>query len=486
MNAATTLTLCCLLASSLLLGGCMVGPDYARPETAAQTDSGFFNARKNDQEPNALPTVDRWWETFADQTTTALVEKALESNLDIQAAAARALQAQAALNETAGLLWPDVSYELSRDRSKRSFNFGGLGGGGRFSVMTTTWTQQISVSYILDFFGRLRRLKRAAWAEMLAAEANQDALTNTIIAGVITSRVQIATLQRRLDIERANTQSRRKTLDIVERRYAQGLVGPVDVRLARENLAAAQAVIPTIELSLATAHHALDVLLARRPGSSEHLVRTLPDLPNLEPIPIGLPVSLLDRRPDIRAAEMSLRAANERIGVSVAQFFPDLTLAAGWGRSGDTWEDLWIDETEIYSALMRLGQPIFKGGQLRAQLEASKARYSEAAALYSTAVLNALREVEDALISEDLFQRQLQYVEVRLTEALAAEQLSRERYQRGVERILTVLESERRRRIAENELILLKRLIWTNRVNLHLALGGDWSSQPENEEQGGS
>jgi multidrug efflux system outer membrane protein len=460
----------------------MVGPDYARPETAAQTDSGYFNAGTNDQDPNALPTVDTWWETFADETTTTLVQQALGSNLDLQVAAARVLQAQAALSETAGLLWPDVSYELSRDRSKRSFNFGGLGGGGRFSTISTTWTQQISVSYVLDFFGRLRRLERAAWADMLAAEANQDALTNSIIAGVISARVQIATLQQRLTIERATIESRQRTLEIVERRYRQGLVGPVDVRLARENLAAAQVIEPTIELSLATARHALDVLLARRPGSSDDLPQTMPDLPSLEPITIGLPVSLLDRRPDVRAAEMTLTAANERIGVSVAQFFPDLTLAAGWGRSADTWEDLWIDETEIYSALMRLGQPIFKGGQLRAQLEAAKARYSEAAALYSATVLTALKEVEDALLAEGLLQRQLNYVEIRLNEALAAEQLSRARYQRGVERILTVLESERRRRIAENELILLKRLIWTNRVNLHLALGGDWGSHLENDQ----
>ena len=472
---------CCLPTFGLLLSGCMLGPDYARPETAAETDSGYSNAGTHDQDPNALAPIDGWWEAFADETTTMLVREALEKNLDLQAAAARVLQAQAALDETAGLLWPDVSYDLSRDRSKRSFNFGGIGGGERFSVMTTTWTQQISVTYVVDFFGRLRRLKRAAWADMLAAEANEDALTNSIIAAAISARVEIASLQRRLAIQRATIESRQRTLEIVERRYCQGLVGPVDVRLARENLAAARAIEPTFELSLATAHHALEVLLARRPGSSDDLPQTLPDLPNLEPVTIGLPVSLLDRRPDVRAAEMALTAANELVGVSIAQLFPDVTLAAGWGTTGDAWQDIWTDESEIYSFLMRLGQPIFKGGQLKAQVEAAKARYAEAAAVYSATVLTALKEVEDALITESLFQRQLRYVEIRLNEALAAEQLSNERYQRGVERILTVLESARRRRIAEEQMILLKGLIWINRVNLHLALGGDWSSQLETE-----
>lgn len=464
-----------------MLAGCMVGPKYARPETAADVNSGFYHARTHSQEVNDLNDVDRWWQRFGDTTTADLVRLALENNNDLKAAAARVLQAQAAFEENAGRLWPDVSYNLSRDRSKRSFNFGGLGGGGRFSVMTTTWTHQISVSYVLDFFGRLRHLERAAWAEMLAAGANDQALANATIAAVIKARIDIATLQRRLDLERGNAESRRKTLDIVERRYAQGIAGPVDVRLARENLAASDAVIPSIELSLATAHHALDVLVARRPGAAHYLQKSLPDLPDLRPVPIGLPVALLDRRPDIRAAEMTLRAANERVGVSVAQLLPDLTLTAGWGRSGDRWSDLWKDETEIYSALINLTQPIFRGGQLRAQVKAAKARYEEAAALYAGTVLTALREVEDALVSEQMLNDQLKYVQIRVQEAAAAEQLSRERYQRGVESILTVLESERRRRLAENELILLKGLLWNNRVNTHLALGGDWTSENQTE-----
>jgi NodT family efflux transporter outer membrane factor (OMF) lipoprotein len=460
----------------------MVGPKYSRPETPADTNSGYYRAGAHSQDVNDFNDVDEWWKRFADQATADLVRLALENNNDLKAAAARVLQAQAAFEENAGRLWPDVSYNLGRDRSKRSFNFGGLGGGGRFSVMTTTWTNQISVSYVLDFFGRLRRLERAAWAEMLAAAANDQALTNSIIAAVIKARIDIATLQRRLDIERGNAESRRNTLDIVERRYAQGIASPVDVRLARENLAASEAVIPNIELSLATAHHALDALIARRPGSSEYLPESLPDLPDLQPVPIGLPVALLDRRPDIRAAEMTLRAANERIGVSVAQLLPDVTLTAGWGTSGDRWSDLWKDETEIYSALVSLTQPIFKAGQLRAQVRAAKARYEEAAALYAGTVLTALREVEDALVTEKMLNDQLRYVRVRVREARAAEELSRERYQRGVESILTVLESERRSRLAENELILLRGLLWNNRVNTHLSLGGDWAPDKEIEQ----
>jgi len=466
----------------------MVGPDYSRPETAADTSAGYFHAGTHNEDVNDFADVDRWWERFGDPATALLVREALENNYSLKAAAARVLQAQASLAETRGRRLPDVSYNLGRDRSKRSFNFGGLGGGGRFSVMSTTWSQDISVTYILDLFGKLRRSERAAWAEMLTAQANGQALINSIIATVINARVNIATIGRRLAIARANTESRQRTLEIVERRYGQGLVGPVDVRLARENLAAAKALEPVIELSLITARHALDVLLAHRPGSSDELPQTLADLPDLGPVPVGLPAFLLDRRPDVRAAEFSLRAANERIGVSIARLYPDLTLTGNYGFSADTVEDIFQqDETEMYAAIFRLAQPIFKGGQFRAQIDAAEARYAELAANYAGTVLTALREVEDALVTEQMLQTQLKHARVRFREAGAAESLSRQRYQRGVEGILAVLESERRRRMSEEELTVLKGRLWTTRVNLFLALGGDWDYNEQrisNTEQG--
>ena len=464
---------------SIAASGCMVGPDYSRPATVADTSAGYFRAGKHSQDVNALAYIDRWWERFGDPATTLLVHQALANNYDLKAAAARVLQAEATLAENAGRRWPELSYNFGRDRSKRSFNFDGA----RFSSLTTTFSQDISVAYILDFFGKLKRAERAAWADMLAEQSNEQTLINSMIATVIKSRVDIATIQRRLAIARANTESWRKTLEIVERRYSRGLVGPVDVRLARENLAASKAIEPDIELSLITAHHALDVLLARRPGSSQKLPETLADLPDLEPVPIGLPASLLDRRPDVKAAELALMASNERIGVSIAQLYPDLTLTGNVGRSADRWRDIWIQETEIYSAVFRLAQPIFKGGGLRAQVNAAKARRAELAADYAGTVLTALKEVEDALASEQLLQTQLGYVKLRLTEASAAEDLSRDRYQRGVEKILTVLESERRRSITEDELAVLKGQIWTTRVNLFLALGGDWSYEKRTEEK---
>ncbi|MEK7994491.1 MAG: efflux transporter outer membrane subunit, partial [Planctomycetota bacterium] len=460
--------------------GCTVGPKYSRPETAAQTTGSYQRAGTHEQQTSDFNDIDRWWERFGDPPTVLLVREALAKNYDLKAAAARVLQAQAAMAEAHGRRLPDVSYSLGRDRSKRSFNLGSTPfGSGRFIVMSTTWTQDISVAYMLDLFGKLKHAERAAWAQLLAAGATEQALTNSLIAGVVGARINIATIQRQLVIAKANTENQRKTLEIVERRYQQGLVGPVDIRLAREDLAALQGVEPVIELSLIKARHAMDVLLARPPGSGEDLPQTLTDLPDLAPVPIGVPASLLDRRPDVRAAELALRSANEMIGVSIAQMYPDLTLSASYGASADTWEDIWKRYSETYSLLTGLAQPIFKGGQIRAQIDAAKARYEELAADYAGTVLTAMREVEDALAGEQMLQRQLEHAQRRLGEAKAAEELSRQRYQEGIAGILTVLESERRRRMAEEDLIVLKGQIWTTRVNLYLALGGDWNKQEE-------
>jgi multidrug efflux system outer membrane protein len=167
----------------------------------------------------------------------------------------------------------------------------------------------------------------------------------------------------------------------------------------------------------------------------------------------------------------------------MAQLYPDLMLTGTYGTTSDRWEDLWDRNFEVYSALTALSAPIWKGGQLRAQIRAAEARYAELAANYAGTVLQAMQEVEDALVGERFLQAQFEHAQLQLAEYEQAEQLSRRRYDAGVESLLTVLESERRRRIAEEQLTLLKGQIWTTRVNLHLALGGNWADSESAQEQ---
>ncbi|UCD48547.1 MAG: efflux transporter outer membrane subunit [Phycisphaerales bacterium] len=475
------------LGAGLLISGCMIGPGYERPETVAEMAPRFVHSESRALDVDEVIERDRWWERFGDPVTADLVREALENNYDLQAMAARVLQAQASLAEARGRLWPEVSYDLTRTRGKTYIDLGdfgemaGGGGGGGFSFITTTWSQNVSISYLVDFWGKLRRARRGAWADMLVAEASRQALVNSVVATVIQARVDIATAQRRLAIARANTESRQRTYDITERRYRGGLVGPVEVRLARANLEQARAQEPGVELTLAMTRSALDVLLGRRPGASENLPETLPDLPDLTPIPVGVPAALLDRRPDVKAAEFSLWAANERVGASLAQLYPDLTLTGSYGASSSEWENIWNREFEVYSAITNLAAPIWKGGQIRAQIRAAKARYEELASEYVGTVLKAMQEVEDALAGEKLLLVQVEHRKLQFEESEAAEELSRRRYERGVESLLTVLEAERNRRIAEEQLTILRSQIWATRISLHLALGGDWAGPTEEQ-----
>ena len=458
------------LAACMTNVGCTVGPEYLRPETAAEAGPGFLNTPPGWTDANDICANGPWWQCFGDQVTADLVVLALERNTDLKAAAAKVLEAEALLAQSHGVRFPDVSYAANRRRGKVSASsFGGSG-----SFFSTVYSQNLNVSYIVDFFGKLRRSEQAAVADLLATEADRQTLRHAIVSQVVRTRIQIGTQQRLLDVARADIKSRAETLRIVERRYNSGLVGPLDVYLARENLAAARSLEPAIVESIKLARHSLDVLIGQRPGSLAQLPDRLGALGEPKPIPVGVPAALLDRRPDVQAAELRLRAATERVGVSVAALFPDLTLTGSWGYQSNRFSMLTNPENEVYSAIIGLAAPIFKGGQLKAQVDAAKARATQAAENYAGVVLVALREAEDALVRQQTLKARIDHLRERLKEGLRAESLARQRYLRGVEKILIVLETERRRRIGENELILATGNLWTARVELFLALGGDW------------
>ena len=229
---------------------------------------------------------------------------------------------------------------------------------------------------------------------------------------------------------------------------------PLDVHLARENLADVTSLEPRIRQALILSQHSLDVQLGRVPASSDELPETLAELPDLSPV--------------------GLAAATERVGVNIAAMFPDLTFSGTWGTRADSFRGLGFTEAEVYSLVMQLMTPVFAGGRLKAGVDAAKARTEQAAANYAQVILVAMREVEDSLVEQQLLTERLEQLKVRLVEATSAERLARSRYQRGLEKILIVIDTEQRRRLAENEIALTMGELYNARINLYLALGGDW------------
>ncbi|MCK4887676.1 MAG: efflux transporter outer membrane subunit [Planctomycetes bacterium] len=468
--------ICLIVLMSLSFVGCKVGPDYERPETAATLSSGYYNLDP-DSDANQAGDIDDWWVSFGDEATSRLVRRALANNYDLKSAAARVLAAQADLAESTGKKLPEITTSFSRTMRRSDTGAPGAGIPDTGITKSRTYEHKFTVSYVLDIFGKLKRGEQQSWDKLLSQEYNRQALVNSVIATVIKSRVTIATLVKQLEIARANSKSFADTLESVERRYEGGLVSPVDVYLARENLASAQSQEPSLELQVSKAYHSLDVLLGAAAGSSAKLPDTLAEIPDFKPVDVGLPAKLLDRRPDIKAGEYTLRAANENIGIRVAELYPDLTLTAslGWssGRSGN----IYTDPAWVYSTVFSAVQPIFKGGQLRARVDSAKARFEELVNDYASTILTAMKEVEDALVSEVKLRQQLEHSRYRFEQAKLAENLARGRYERGVNKILLLLETERRRSNAENRLAILKGQLWFSRIDLLLALGGNWSNE---------
>jgi len=460
------------LSSLVLASGCTLGPEPARPVTAADASDTYSHAKS--QETVEPPQISPWWQTFGDETTSQLVELALQNNTDLQAAAARVLEAEAGLRRARGARLPQVGVGASGATQKFSFVLPEI---GRRSIDSTTYSYNFNVSWQADLLGRLKRTQQASWASLLAQEATQEALVHTVVALVVRSRVLVATAERALAINQQITKSWESTTNTVERRYRAGLAGAVELHLARENLAAVRASEAVIAGQMEQARLALDVLVGRRPGSGDPLPDTLPELPSLEPVPLGLPASLLDRRPDLRQAEMQLAAATYGVGAAIANLYPDLSLTGSVGASADRINDLTLSDGLVYNAVANLVGPIFSGGQRRADVDAARARVEQATALYAGAVLTSLREVEDALVFGESTRLNWEFSDERVAEARAADRLAKQRYQRGVENLLTVLETERRLRLAEQAIITATADVWSARIDLFLALGGDWGTE---------
>ncbi|NHZ72988.1 MAG: efflux transporter outer membrane subunit [Nitrospirae bacterium] len=461
------------LSGLVLASGCTLGPEPARPVTAVDASETWTHAKS--QETIEPPQISPWWQTFGDETTTELVELALRNNTDLQAAAARVLEAEAALRRAHGARLPQVGVGASGATQRFSFVLPEI---GRRSIDATTYSYNLNVSWQADLLGRLKRTQQSSWASLLAQEEARQAMVHTVVSLVVRSRVLVATAERALAINRQITKSWESTTNTVERRYRAGLAGAVELHLARENLAAVRASEAVIAGQLEQARLALDVLVGRRPGSGSPLPDTLPELPSLEPVPLGLPAALLDRRPDLRQAEMQLASATYGVGAAIANLYPDLSLTGSVGGTADRINDLTLTDGLVYNAIANLVGPIFSGGQRRADVDAARARVEHATALYAGAVLTALREVEDALVLGDSTRLNWEFSDQRVFEARAADRLAKQRYQRGVETLLTVLETERRLRLAEQAIITATADVWNARIDLFLALGGDWGTDP--------
>jgi NodT family efflux transporter outer membrane factor (OMF) lipoprotein len=357
---------------------------------------------------------------------------------------------------------------------RQSFSFGPLG--GRISFINESYSQGFNLSYMLDIFGGLKRSQRAAIKDMLASEADCEALMHAIVAQVVGTRIEMMTQWRLLEIIQATITSWEQTLEVTQRRYEGGLTSPLDVYFAKQNLAEAKAQKTVVSQQLTLLTHAINVLCGNAPSRDLDNTILMADMPPLTSAPVGVPVQILDRRPDVRAAQARLAAATERVGVSLAQLYPGLVVTASGGMVGDEFYQSFDIKNRVYALGLNLTGPMFNGGRLRAGVRAARAAAEQAAQQFAGSALTAFQEVEDALATEQYVRQRIGHYDEAAQLAQDAEALARQRYIEGAESILTVLETERAKRLMQNQLVQAQGQLWLARVQLYLAAGGDWAA----------
>ncbi|THF66927.1 efflux transporter outer membrane subunit [Pseudothauera nasutitermitis] len=476
-----------LLATLLTLAGCSLAPVYERPQVA--TPAAFKEADPAQgaaaaaRWKTATPAEERhrgeWWRLFGDETLNALEAEALAANQDLKAAAARLAQARALEGSARSERVPQVDAGFGPTRQRPSPASQGLDEDASVSP-NTLWRVQAGISYEVDLFGRV-----ASTVEAASADTQQyEALLRSVQLALQADVAQAYFLLRELDAEqalfRATVALRGEALKLVQRRFEAGDIGELDVARARTELASAQSEAHGVARRRAVAEHALAILLGKPPSEFAFAARPLDRV--AVHVPAGLPSALLERRPDIAAAERAMAAANARIGAARAAFFPRLTLTGALGYESAELGDLfqWSSRTFLLGPLAgaMLSLPIFDGGRRQAALDRSRAAYEEDVARYRQTVLGAFREVEDGLASLRILGNQTQAQDEAVAAAERAARLSQLQYREGAASYFEVIDADRsvlqQRRVS----VQLDGERARSTVALIRALGGGWDAEP--------
>lgn len=458
--------------------GCASAPPvrHATPEPSVPEQWLSSSAVEVDAPRRSPSGATAWWRDLADARSAALVEACLRDNHDLRAVVARvrALSAQARI--AGAPQWPQAMAGGDATRSQRNFvgfPIGGAAGNGVTTATTSAYGVSLSASWEADLWGRLRDGQRAALADVAAAEADLAGVRLSLSAQVLRTYFAAVEARRQFELAEATVASSRLSEEQIEVRYERGLRPALDLRLARSNRAAAEAVLAQRHLALDGIRRQLEMLVGRYPAASLELARELPPVP--PPVPPGLPADLVARRPDLAAAERRLAAAGARVGEARKALYPRLSLTASGGRSSDGLDRLLDGDYSVWALAANLSAPLFQGGRLRAGVDLAESARDVAVSQYAGQVLAAYGEVERALTAENLLTARETALAETASEAGAALALARTRYNTGLTDLTTLLDSQRRDFAANSQLLSARRQRLEARIDLHVALGGDFA-----------
>ncbi len=412
------------------------------------------------------------WQDFDDPRITDLVREALLQNFDLQAAAARMETAGAGQRMTGAAQYPSLG--LNAGAGERN-NMVELPGGILQRNTLEDYSIGLSLAWEIDLWGKVRNRTQAAIADFEAEQANYQALRFSLAANTIKSWFAAVEAELQLELAQETVRVFEHNLLVVESSFQRGIPDrALDVRLTRANLEGARGTLALRQRLRDTSGRSLETLLGRYPADSILVTTNLPQL--IHEVPPGLPAELLERRPDLVAAERRLAGTLERAKVARKDLLPTISLTSSIGQRSTELRDLMDFEQLLWSVAGNLTQPVFQAGRIIAGIDLADANTRQALATYAQAVLEAFREVESFLAAEDYLKNQQEALEKAATESIAADQLAWQQYQRGLVDIITVLESQRRSFNAQSSLLSVTYERLANRVNLYLALGGDFGT----------
>jgi multidrug efflux system outer membrane protein len=451
-----------------LAAGCTPGPDYVRPDVDVPTTWRMDLGEANDVANTA------WWRQFNDPVLDALVDEALQANLDVRIAAARVDQFLGTLGASRSQLFPQVGYGVDATRARAS-RIGQpplpAGADPYFSL----YQASLGSSWQLDLFGRVRRLNEAAQAQVYASEQAQRGVVLSLVGNVATSYIVLRALDRQLEIARATSGNFNETQRIFELRFDAGVVSRTEVTQISSQARQASAAIPAFEQAIAAQEHLLSILLGRPPGPIARGL-TIDELA-LPAIPSELPSVLLNRRPDILQAEQNLVAANANVGATRALYYPNISITGVLGSVSTAFSDLLSGPASSWGLGAAVTGPVFTFGGIEGQVRAAEAQKEQATLGYQLTILNAFRETSDALVGAQMKALEVteQYERVAALREFA--HLSRLRFDRGVTGYLEVLIAENDLFAAELAVVRLRADHHAQVINVYRAMGGGWVDQ---------
>lgn len=452
------------------LTGCVVGPDYKTPDLAVPTHWGS----KATSKPSQTPQLSQWWKRLKDPTLDALIAEAIASNLDVATAKAKIREARATYREQRGALLPTASGTASAARTRTS----AAEGGTTDATFSTLYDGGFDASWELDLFGGNKRAAEAAKYGLDAADEQLRDTMLTLIGDVASYYVQAREYQALRDLAKRTAASQRESAALTHAEYQAGSATGVDTAKADALANSTEADIPTYEISYSEAVHRLGVLLGKPPATLEDRLKGGGPIPSPKMnVSVGIPANILISRPDVRLAERQLAQYTAKIGQAEANRYPSISLTGDISSSAASIGDLAKKSSIGWTFGPTLTVPIFQGGQLKAAVDVAKAERDQYFIAYQSAVLSAMEDVENAIVS--LTQERLKYDKLVSSSSSyrRASDLSHTMNKAGVIDFLDVLDAERSLYSAEENVIQSRASIATDYIALNKALGGGWDGQ---------